>query len=108
MKSTISFAFCFAWTVAAMPAIAANIDLSKDPMVQQGEYAVQIVAATNNSADPINTIKVECRFFRSGSLLGSGMGFAENVQPHQTAQVKVVISDARGADRTDCNAAPVQ
>jgi hypothetical protein len=92
---------------AAAPAIAANIDIAKDPLVRQGEFAVQSVTVTDNTADPINTIKVECRFFHDHALLGSGMGFAENVAPHQAAQVKTVISDAKDADSTDCSAASV-
>jgi hypothetical protein len=107
MKRVTPFAICVFLAISAAPAIAANIDLSKDPLVHEGEYTVQSVAATNNTNDPINTIKVECKFFRNATLVGSGMGFVVDVLPHQTAQVKVAVSNARDADKSDCSAASV-
>jgi hypothetical protein len=84
------------------PALAADVDIAKGRLTHDGSYSSQTIAATNNTGTVVQTLKIECGFFSKGALLAAGMGFAQNVQPRQTAYVQVIANHADGADNADC------
>ena len=49
---------------------------------------------------------VECGFYRSGVLVGTGLGLTYNVESGQKGFVDVFIQNARDADSTECRVRP--
>jgi hypothetical protein len=83
-------------------ALAADVNLAKGQLTHDGSYSTQVVAAKNNTGDTIQQIWVECGFFRKGTLLGAGTGYAKNISPGQTAYVEVLSNHTEGSDNADC------
>jgi hypothetical protein len=83
-------------------ASAAEVDITKGQLTHDGPYSTQIVGAKNNTNETIQTLWVECGFFRKGALLGAGAGYAENLTPAQSAYIEVAANHTEGADSADC------
>jgi hypothetical protein len=85
-----------------LAAHADDVQIAKGRMHSVGSYAIQTVAATNNTNTVINFLGVECGFFRNNALIVAGEGVAQNVLPKQTAYFDVRADQGEGADRTEC------
>jgi hypothetical protein len=88
--------------LAASPAGAAEIDLSKGQLKLGGDVVTQVIAAKNSTAFPIVALYVECGFFHGDVLLGTSIGTAFNIEVGQTAYLEVTVDNANDADRTEC------
>jgi hypothetical protein len=91
-----------ALSVIGTLARAGEVDLMKGQITHDGSYSTQIIAATNKTGMDVDTLWVECGFFRGPALLGVGKGYAENVKPGQTVYIEVSSNHADNADRSDC------
>jgi hypothetical protein len=88
---------------------AADVDIAQGQLTHDdGSYSTQTNAATNNTGAIIETLWIECGFFRKGALLAAGKGYADNVQPRQTAYLKVLADHAEDADKAVCRVGSVQ
>jgi hypothetical protein len=81
---------------------AEDVQLTKGRLTHVGSYAIQTIAAVNNTGRNIELLQVECGFFLRGELIRSGGGAAQNVSPGQRAYFDVRSDDASDADSTDC------
>jgi hypothetical protein len=83
----------------ASPAIAADVDLIKGRLSVEGQFAQQVLGATNNTGRTIKWLEAGCGFFRGKSLIASDTGHAQNVSPGQTAYFNVTSLDAEARIR---------
>jgi hypothetical protein len=92
---------------AAFAADAGAIDLVLRELTHSNSYAVQVVAATNNTGYPVKTLKLQCAFYRDQVLLAFGRAFADDVPDGQTVYIEViaeVLADkAAAVNRATCN-----
>jgi hypothetical protein len=86
----------------AASAFAAEVDISEGQLTYIDPYYVHRFVAAKNNTGPLESLRIECGFFRGTALLGVATGFAENIEAGQTVYVDVMASNVRGADRTDC------
>jgi hypothetical protein len=98
----VQWLLCGLLLLAASPAGAAEIDLSKGQLKHAGDVVIQVIAAKNNTAFPIVALYVECGFFQGDALLGASIGTAFNIEAGQTAYLEVTVDNANDADRTEC------
>jgi hypothetical protein len=92
---------------AAFSANAGAIDLVLRELTHSNSYAVQVVAATNSTGNPVKTLKLQCAFYRDQVLLAFGRASADDVPDGQTIYVEViaeVLADkAAAVNRATCN-----
>jgi hypothetical protein len=86
---------------------AANVEITKGRLFDHSSFTTQVISATNNTGSTIDTLWIECGFFRGGVLLAAEKQYGDNVQPGQTVYMEITSEHAQGADQTDCRVSKI-
>jgi hypothetical protein len=70
-----------------------------------GQYIRQVVSVKNESANLVQSIRVECGFFRQDKLIATAYAFVENVAPGSAGFTDVLARSDAGSDRAQCRVA---
>jgi hypothetical protein len=105
MKVLSSIVIISLFGVASL--LAADVEVTKGRLFEHSPVTTQVISATNNTKSMIDTIWIECGFFRNGVLLAAEKQYAENVQPGQTIYIEITSLHAQGADQTDCRVSKI-
>lgn len=91
-------------TIAASPALGADQISLKLGKLNQASFgrSQQVLAITNNGADPVTMVYVECGFFHGGELFASGSNIVENIAAGTTGYATVSANADGRAERADC------
>ena len=67
-----------------------------------GSYVKQNITITNNTTDTIQSVSINCGFFRAGQLVDTGTGLVTNVQPKTEAYTDASVSSKTQPDNVKC------
>jgi hypothetical protein len=67
-----------------------------------GSYLQQNITITNNTAEKIQYVSVNCGFFRAGQLVDTGTGLVSNVQAKTDAYTYASVSAKTQPDSVKC------
>jgi hypothetical protein len=92
--------------VTIASSVAANaqqgLTLTVGRLVHNGSYARQSIAVKNNRQNMVDTVWIECGFFKNNQLISTGSTYLENIAPGMTGYNDVTTRTELAPDSAEC------